>query len=853
MDTSRFRAKLRAPFSWLTKTRGGDILGRERGQAVLRIVVSGVAAAYLVSAHWSDSWKGYIPPWFVIAVYAILSIGVFWLILRSDQSPPLRRYLTNAGDMGVVSYTMVASGEPAMPLFLLYFWITLGNGFRFGPKSMLVSAALGVVGFGVVMTSKAWLAQQAIAVSVLLALIILPLYAAHLLNQLNSALSRAKDASAAKSQFLARMSHELRTPLNGVLGATDLLEGGGRLASEDLALLSVIRDSVQVSLNQISNVLDLSKIEAGKLVLENQPFDLHELLNVTARMVRSSATQKGLRFQLRIAPETPYRLIGDTHQLRAILLNLLSNAVKFTEKGYVSLDVFAREVSAYSALVRFEVHDTGIGIMPDALSRIFDSFAQEDASTTRRFGGTGLGTTITKQLVELMGGRVGVESVKDRGSVFWSEIPLTKQPFTLEEPLPGTRVVLVSQDSEVTRHYTGLFKMLQTEMIMASTRQEALESIERSLRLGNPVHAVLVDAALAIDDVTTAKRSIFYDRIASAAIPLLLISDVSPSTHQMREIGFDAVLARDADREQGYSVLHAARVPVEENRPGVVNVPPWLWNKSRGTHRRLLVADDNRTNLMIVRRILEEAGYEVDAVEDGDAALERLHQERYRLAVLDMHMPGLDGLSVVRQFRSQRPRVRLPVIILTANASFEAMQQSADSGASAYLAKPVRAAKLLEEIERLLQDNEVETIQPLVRIGRGSVTSEPELVDTSVLAELDRLYRDPRELARILSEYEREGRALLDRAERASFTGNHAIYCDAVHAFKGSAANIGAARLIRHCEQTESAGIVEFLRNRAQDTATMRQIFDDTLVALRGLVPHAAQDDQDPAQRKPSR
>jgi two-component system sensor histidine kinase RpfC len=845
MAVSRLRTRFLAPFTWLSRSRGNDILGRERGQALLRVVVSTIVAGYLFYSDPVTTIADRVPTWLVIAGYAAVSITVLVWTLRSTVSLAVRRYIANTADICAISYAMVFAGESGMPLFLLYLWVTLGNGFRYGTSALIVSAVLAVGGFGIVVSlTEAWQTHQALSTSVVLALIILPLYAAHLITQLNRALAHAQEASAAKGQFLARMSHELRTPLNGVLGATELLESGRRLAPEDQALLQVIRESVQVSLSQINNVLDLSKLESGKLVLERIPFDLHELLNTTARMVRPAAVQKSLRFVVRVAPETVYLLLGDTHHLRAVLLNLLSNAVKFTERGYVSLDVFAREDLAERTTVRFEVHDTGVGIAPSALERIFESFAQEDAGTTRRFGGTGLGTTIAKQLTELMGGRIGVQSVKGRGTVFWCEIPFDKQrPVNEAGPLPGTRVVLATQDEEVARHYTRILDTLETELIRVRSRQEALDSIERSVRLGNPVHAVLVDAALAIEDIAAAQRSALYERLASAAIPLLMVSDIALDAAQLRQLGYSAVLARTADRTRLHSALHAVRAPFEPPQPGVVNVPPWLWNQRRGVRRRLLVADDNRTNLMIVRRILEEAGYEIDVAESGDVALERLSQGRYRLAVLDMHMPGLDGLGVLRQYRARQPRSRLPVIMLTANVSLEAQRQCADSGASAYLAKPVRAADLLGEIERLLREHEVESIQPFVSRADGARTpAEPrlELVDGGVLAELDRLYRDPHELARTIDEYEREGRELLDRIGRACFTGNHAAYCDAVHAFKGNATNVGASRLIQLCRETEGAGIVEFLRNRDQTLATMRQTFDDTLVALRDMIPSAA-------------
>jgi len=859
MTVSRLPARFLAPFAWLSRNRGGDILGRERGQALLRVMVSVVVTLYLIIVHPLAKWHDGLPQWLWVAMgYVVFSIGVFLYVLRCQHSPASRRYFTNAGDMGVVSYTMIASGEPAMPMFLLFLWITLGNGFRFGSSALLVSTVLGVAGFGsVVMLTEVWQVHQALSTGVFLALIILPLYAGHLIRQLNKALTRAKEASAAKGQFLARMSHELRTPLNGVLGATDLLESGRRLAPEDLALLQVIRDSVQVSLSQINNVLDLSKLEAGKLVVERIPLDLHELVNITTRMVRPAATQKGLRLMTRIAPDAAYRLVGDPYHLRAVLLNLLSNAVKFTERGYVSLDVFATEDTPDRTTIRFEVHDTGVGIAAEALERIFESFAQEDAGTTRRFGGTGLGTTIARQLTELMGGRIGVVSVKGQGSVFWSEIPFDKVPAADElDPLPGTRVVFVAQDGEIERYFIQSFNELGVESIVAHSRQEALDAVERSLRLGNSVHAVLVDAALAIDDIAAAQRNPLYERLASAAIPLFMVSDIVPAADQLRQLGYSVALARRAPPIRIHAALHAARAPLELPRPGVVSVPAWLWAQRRGARRRLLVADDNRTNLMIVRRILEEAGYEIDTAEAGDVALERLQQGRYRLAVLDMHMPGLDGLSVLRQYRAQFPRSKMPVIMLTANVSLDAQRQCADTGANAYLAKPVRATDLLGEIERLLRESEVETIQPFTaRTGaaRTAPAALPELVDTSVLAELDRLYRDPRELARTIGEYEREGRELFARIAQACKSGNHAAFCDAVHALKGNAANVGANRLMQVCRETEAAGVVAFLRDREQNLATIQSTLDETLVALRGLIPAVASGGRDRPQPGSSR
>src|SRR5712692_3178862 len=502
---------LTTSFRWLAPT-GGNILGRECGQALLRVFVSTVVTLYLMHAYEPINLTSEVPPWLWIAGYALFSIALFWRILHAQTSPAPRRYLANLADIGAISYAMIASEAAGMPLFILYLWVTFGNGFRYGGPALLVSAILSIVGFGIVtLMTEAWRSQPAFTTSVAFALILLPLYAAHLINQLNKALARAEVASAGKSQFLARMSHELRTPLNGILGATELLETGRRLTPDERSLMQIIRESVNVSQRQINNVLDFSKIEAGKLILERADLDLHEVITSAAGMVRPLAVQKGLRFLVRIAPETPYRLVGDPHHLRAILLNLLSNAVKFTERGQVCLEVVGRNATDHCVTMRFEVRDTGIGIAPDAISRIFESFTQEDGGTTRSYGGTGLGTTIAKQLVELMGGRIGVDSVKHQGSVFWCEIPLDKQPPAevgenllnekvgenlpnekdRREALPGIRALLVSTDARLMQYYTQLLEALDGQLINVGASAEALDALAR---------AVLIDAALAIQE-----------------------------------------------------------------------------------------------------------------------------------------------------------------------------------------------------------------------------------------------------------------------------------------------------------------------------------------------------------------
>ncbi len=748
-------------------------------------------------------------------------------------------------DMTAITALMVKTGEAGVPLFALYLWVTIGNGFRFGIPALIVSAILSVIGFGIVVSaSELWQQHITFAGGVLFALIVIPLYAAHLIKMLNAALQRAEEASAAKSRFLARMSHELRTPLNGIVQATDLLNASQRLSAEERSLLQTIRDSVDVSLGQINNVLDLSKMESGKLVLERTDLDLHEVVCAAANMVRPAATQKGLRQLVRVAPELPYRLVGDPHHLRAILLNLLSNAVKFTEQGWICLDVSGREEPNGKVVVHFEVRDTGVGIAPEAQQRIFESFAQEDSGITRRYGGTGLGTTIAKQLVELMGGRIGVESLKGQGSTFWFEIPFDRQARfgdRFVEMLPGVRALLLTEQMALLQHYRQTVERMQGQLVHARSAEEAVQVLARSLRLGNPIHTIIVDAALAVGKQGEHLQAELCEKANAANVSVFLIADNPPAPDVQRLWGYSGVLGLRAAAPLVHAALHASPGRLASLGPGVACLPPWIW-KRRGSERpRILVSDDNRTNLMIVRRMLEQGGYLVDAVETGDEALERLCAGGYRAAVLDMHMPEMDGITVLRRYRSLRPYSRLPVIVLTADATLEAQQESAEAGANAYLAKPVTAVQLLGELERLIRDTEVTVLAPEPTARRDWVQqAQPDenstVIESGVLAELDRLYDDPRELARVIGEYEAECRTLIEKAAEACAVRNYAAFCDIMHAIKGNAANVGAVKLAQICHEAGAAGMVAFIHERERILVRLQDALAESLSALRGLV-----------------
>lgn len=787
---------------------------REQGQAAVRIVIQFAVLAYLVSQS-PVSLDTRPPTWLIYLLgYLGFSVIIMMLAFRRARALALRRVITIIGDIFTISYLMVATGVAGIPLFMFYLWVTLGNGFRFGLASMFFSAALSLVGFSaVVVFSQVWRELVTVSVSVTIALIVLPTYAAHLIHQLETARTRAEEANAAKSRFLARMSHELRTPLNGILGTTELLAANKRLMREDRALLDVIKESVNVSLRQIDNILDFSKIEAGKLIIESIEFDLHEVLNRAVRIVRGIALEKNLRLMLRIDPLIPYRLVGDPHHLHEVLLNLLSNAVKFTERGYISLEAHRVQYNDDTVTVRFEMRDTGVGIEAEALGRVFEAFSQEDTATTRRYGGTGLGTTISRQLIELMGGKLEVISKKGEGSTFYADIRFASAPAANLEgtQLAGMRLLLVSENNALRQHVSSLMEGQGVSLVVVPSITEAAGLLGRGIRLGNPIHVVLVDGNTVLAGGVH-RGDDFLEKAWLSFTPTFLMCDVSPGEAQLREWGYAATLPNNVTREILFNALHSSGLCGTDSERGVIRVEPWAWGQPVRRRARLLIADDNRTNLMILRRMLETANYEVDSAEDGEQALEMMLNGRYKAAVLDMHMPGLDGVEVVRQYRLLRRGARIPIVMLTANATVDAKLASAESGADAYLTKPATAAAIVGTIEKLLEETEVYDISRLHTAVAGTSAAELPVLDMEIMRELDRLYDDDVGVVRIIGEFEQESRRLMEELTAAVETKNHATFCDLLHALKGNGANVGALRLVRACHDLESQGLLDFRR-----------------------------------------
>jgi len=819
----------------------------EHEQAFVRVLVAAVLGLYLIDIP--DLARGAVLRIDVLVylVYFVLSASVLVSALLSDRVSQFRRFVGMAADVGMVTWAMSFFEERALALFLVYVWVTLANGFRFGPRHLLLSLALSVAGFSTVLaTSTFWQTHLGEGVGLLLGLLALSLYVLSLVKRMFDALSRAEAANLAKRRFISVVSHEMRTPLNAVIGMADLLRDT-QLNREQADMLQTLRGASRVMLGLVEDVLDFSKIEAGKLSLDHADFDLHALVNSTSRIVAAQALAKQVEFVVSIMPEVPPALRGDPHHLRQILINLASNAVKFTDRGSVTLHVSAQEETDSRVFLKFSIRDTGIGIAPEAQKRIFESFAQAEQTTARRFGGTGLGTTIAKQLVELMGGKIGLESAVGLGSTFWFEISLEKQPERTDTgtgELAGARILAVGFPTEEFATLSAALASWGAAPVGVASIEEGAQRLASEISLAKPYHSALLYAQ---DEGTGVQLAPRFRRAAPNPAPHLILGvprDTQISRFAALSAGYAAVLEMPFDKRQLFNVLHSVAAG-DEVRDGVVRLEDYARRGAGNRKCNVLAADDNPTNREVIGRILERGGHSVTLVSDGDEVLDALEQTQYDIVLLDRNMARMGGVEALQLIRLMgRGLERMPVIVLSADVTTEARQECLEAGADAFLPKPIEAMKLLEGIQELIEKGvgagfsagAHETFRAQAHKGQEPF-SQAQVVNMETLGQLEAL-GFPGFLERLIGVFVTDNDVLLQKLHASVAARNFIEFRNHLHAMKGSAASMGAERLTRVCNDQGKLSDGEL---RLQSLQLVRSIEQELTVARESLERHLAE------------